>query len=53
MLKAATTLLLGSVVLLLATASRFRWPQHVGLAAILHNLTTAVGIAVCYHATHE
>lgn len=51
--KAAMTLLFGSLMLMLGTASRFRWPQHVGLAGIFFNLTVAVGCAVCYKVTHE
>lgn len=47
-LKAAMTMLLGCPPLLLATATRYRWPQHVGLAGIFFNLTVTVGLAVCY-----
>lgn len=28
------------------------WLQHIGLAGIMYNLTVAVGLAVCYNATH-
>ena len=42
-------MLFGSVALVLGTAARFRWPQHVALAGIVYNLTIAVGCAVVYH----
>lgn len=42
------TLLFGCPVLALSTASRFRWPQHMALAAIMINLSVAVGLAVTY-----
>lgn len=51
--QAAATMLLGCPPLLLATAARYRWPQHVGLAGICFNLTVTVGLAVCYQQRSE
>lgn len=47
------SLVLGCPFLLLGSASRYRWPQHVGLAGIMYNLSVAVGIAVCYNVHAE
>jgi hypothetical protein len=49
-LQAAMLLLFGSILLFLSTASRFRWQQHISLAALLCTLTIAVAISVVYHA---
>lgn len=35
--------------MLVATASRFRWPQHIALAGLVFNLTLAVGLAATYY----
>ena len=47
------SLLLGCPCLLLGTAARYRWPQHVALAGIMYNLSVAVGIAACYNVHAE
>ncbi|KAL4458781.1 hypothetical protein ABPG75_013646 [Micractinium tetrahymenae] len=47
-LKAAMTMLFGAILLMLGTANRFRWQEHVALAGIYFNLTIAVGLSVSY-----
>lgn len=42
------TMLFGAILLLLGTASRYRWRDHFALAGIFFNLSVAVGLSVSY-----
>lgn len=48
LLQAAVLMVFGGALMLVATASRFRWPQHIALAGLVFNLTVAVGLAATY-----